>query len=121
MVEPGSGLLRYSSAGHLPAVLAGGGPAALLDRARGLPLAVADGRPRTEAEVVLPAGATLLLYTAGLVERRGELLDDGIARAVAALDAAQHQPPEEVADVLRDALLPGPRDDDVAFLVYRRG
>jgi serine phosphatase RsbU (regulator of sigma subunit) len=121
VVEPCSGVLRYSSAGHLPAAVADGGSPALLDEARGLPLAVADGRPRTEAEVVLPAGATLLLYTDGLVERRGEVLDDGVARAVAALDAAQHLPPADLADALRDALLPGPRDDDVAFLVYQRG
>jgi serine phosphatase RsbU (regulator of sigma subunit) len=121
VVEPCSGVLRYSSAGHLPAVVADGGSPAVLDEARGLPLAVADGRPRTEAEVVLPAGATLLLYTDGLVERRGEVLDDGVARALAALDAAQHLPPAELADALRDALLPGPRDDDVAFLVYQRG
>jgi serine phosphatase RsbU (regulator of sigma subunit) len=120
VVEPCSGVLRYSSAGHLPAVVADGGSPTLLGEARGLPLAVADGRPRTEAEVVLPAGATLLLYTDGLVERRGEDLDDGVARAVAALDAAQHLPPAELADALRDALLPGPRDDDVAFLVYQR-
>jgi serine phosphatase RsbU (regulator of sigma subunit) len=121
VVEPCSGVLRYSSAGHLPAVLADGGPPQLLDGARGLPLAVADGYQRTEAEAVLPSGGTLLLYTDGLVERRREVLDEGVARAVAALDEAQHLPPDELADALRDALLPGPRDDDVAFLVYQRG
>jgi hypothetical protein len=43
-----------------------------------------------------------------------------VARAVAALAAAHHLPPEQVADELRHALLTGARDDDVAFLVYRR-
>jgi serine phosphatase RsbU (regulator of sigma subunit) len=121
VIEPCSGVLRYSSAGHLPAVVADRGSPTLLGEARGLPLAVADGHSRSEAEMVLPAGATLLLYTDGLVERRGEDLDVGVARAVAALDAGQHLPPAELAEALRDALLPGPRDDDVAFLVYQRG
>ena len=64
--------------------------------------------------------AALLPCTDGLVEQRREVLDDGVARAVAALTGAQHLPPAEVADALREALLPGQRDDDVAFLVYRR-
>ena len=121
VVDPRSGRLRYSSAGHLPAVLATGGAAPqLLDEGRGLPLAVVPGSARGEAELVMRSGATLLLYTDGLVERRREVLDEGVARAVAALAAACHLPPDEVADALRDALLDGARDDDVAFLVYRR-
>ena len=121
VVEPASGLVRYSSAGHLPAILAEGAALArLLEGVRGLPLAVRPGAPRGEAEVVLPPGATLLLYTDGLVERRREVLDEGVARAAAALAAAHHLPPADVADALRDTLLDGARDDDVAFLVYRR-
>ena len=121
VIDESAGTVRYSSAGHLPAVLVGGdGPPRLLEAVRGLPLGVRDGAHRGEADVQLPCEATLLLYTDGLVERRGEDLDDGVARAVTALTEARHLPPDEVADALRDALLPGPRDDDVAFLVYRR-
>jgi serine phosphatase RsbU (regulator of sigma subunit) len=121
VVDPSSGLLRYSSAGHVPGILDDGerGPW-LLEDARGLPLAVADGRVRPEAEVVLPPGATLLLYTDGLVERRTEDLDDGIARAVDVLACRRALPPEELVQALTRELLRGERDDDVALLVYRR-
>jgi serine phosphatase RsbU (regulator of sigma subunit)/PAS domain-containing protein len=120
VVDPGSGVLRYSSAGHLPALLAHpSGEVSLLDAAAGLPLCV-DGRDRPEAEVVLGVGATLALYTDGLVERRGADLDQGIARAAAVLAAARHRPADEVVGALTGELLIGQRDDDVAVLVYQR-
>ena len=121
VVDPSSGLLRYSSAGHVPGILDDGeGRPRLLEDARGLPLAVAEGRVRPEAEVVLPPGATLLLYTDGLVERRTEVLDDGIERAVEVLGRRRRLPPEELVQALTRELLSGERDDDVALLVYRR-
>jgi serine phosphatase RsbU (regulator of sigma subunit) len=122
VVDPSSGRVRYSSAGHLPAVLDDGdGAPRLLEDARGLPLAVADRSERPEAEVVLAPGATLLLYTDGLVERRTEDLDTGIARALDVLARRRALPPHELAQALTGELLTGERDDDVALLVYRRG
>jgi serine phosphatase RsbU (regulator of sigma subunit) len=121
VVDPSSGVLRYSSAGHVPAVLDdGAGAPRLLEDARGLPLAVADGRSRPEAELVLPPGSTLLLYTDGLVERRTEELDEGIARAVEVLARRRGMVPGELVQALPRELLSGARDDDVALLVYRR-
>jgi hypothetical protein len=121
IVDPSSGLVRYSSAGHVPAALDDGGMSPrLLDGARGLPLAVDDERPRPEAEVVLPPGATLLLYTDGLVERRTEVLDHGIARAAEVLVRRRDLAPQELVQALTGELLSGARDDDVALLVYRR-
>ncbi|MCW2617017.1 MAG: Serine phosphatase RsbU, regulator of sigma subunit, partial [Modestobacter sp.] len=70
--------------------------------------------------VVLAPGSTLLLYTDGLVERRDEDLDQGMARATAALREGRHLPPVELARLLTDQLLDDAPDDDVAFLVYRR-
>ena len=114
--------LRYSSAGHPPAILVqADGTPWLLEEAGSLPLAVADGLVRPEADVHLPAGATLLLYTDGLVERRNEAIDEGIARAVEVLRKARRLGAPQLADVLTDRLLADAPDDDVAFLLYRCG
>jgi serine phosphatase RsbU (regulator of sigma subunit) len=119
VVDRRAGVLRYSSAGHLPAVLGGAdGTVGLLDGAQSLPLAVRTGLARPEAEVPLTAGDSLLLYTDGLVERRHEALDEGIARAVAAVVDGRRLSADVLASVLVDQLL-DEQEDDVALLVYR--
>jgi serine phosphatase RsbU (regulator of sigma subunit) len=121
VVDHSTGRVRYGSAGHLPAVLAEpDGGTRLLEDAPGLPLALDSGRTRTEADADLAPGATLLLYTDGLVERRHEPLDDGVSRAADVLQAHRSARPAEVAEALTRELLGDFRDDDVAFLVYRR-
>jgi serine phosphatase RsbU (regulator of sigma subunit) len=121
VVDPATGTLRYSSAGHVPGIVVDGdGAARLLDEAGSLPLAVVPDLDRPEADVVLPSGSTLLLCTDGLIERRSEALDEGIARAVEALVAGRSLPVEDLAQVLRRKLLEDAPDDDVAFLLYRR-
>ena len=120
VVDPAGGTLRYSSAGHLPAIVVDAdGSARTLTAAGSLPLAGVEGLHRPEAAVALPPGSTLLLYTDGLVERRGEDLDVGMARAAAALADGRHLAPAALAELLTDQLLDDAPDDDVAFLVYR--
>jgi hypothetical protein len=75
---------------------------------------------RPEAQVVLPAGSTLLLYTDGLVERRGEAIDEGIVRTVEVLTQGRHLTPADLSGLLTERLLGDAPDDDVAFLLYRR-
>jgi serine phosphatase RsbU (regulator of sigma subunit) len=112
--------LRWSSAGHLPPVLLGpDGTSRVLATTPELLLGVNPAAPRTEHRAVLPAGSTLLLFTDGLVERRGSDLDAGtdrLRRAVADLGGA---PLEELCDTLLSRLVPGAGEDDVALLAVR--
>jgi serine phosphatase RsbU (regulator of sigma subunit) len=121
VIDSSTGTLRYSSAGHPPAIVVHeDGTSCFLEEAGSLPIAVVDGLDRPEAEVVLPSGSTLLLYTDGLVERRNEDLDQGMAQAAEALVGGRHLPPAELAARLTDNLMDDAPDDDVAFLLYRR-
>jgi serine phosphatase RsbU (regulator of sigma subunit) len=121
VIDASKGVVRYSSAGHPPAILVQeDGESCFLDGAAALPLAVRDGLQRPEAEFVLPAGSTLLLYTDGLVERRNEDLDHGMAQAAEALAGGRHLPVADLAERLTDHLMDDAPDDDVAFLLYRR-
>ncbi|MBY8880081.1 SpoIIE family protein phosphatase, partial [Actinacidiphila acidipaludis] len=115
------GVLSYSSAGHPPAILARpDGTADLLEEGRSLPLAIRPGRTRPQAECVLPARATLLVYTDGLVERRRRSLDEGIEQAVRAVQHGSGAGLEELATrIMTELAPPGGYDDDVALLVYR--
>ncbi len=118
----GTRLLRWSNAGHPPPLLlAPDGTSVVLDGGDGgvdLMLGVDPDTDRTEHTVELPVGHTLLLYTDGLVERRGAGLDEGIAalqEALADLGAA-------TLDDLCDALLTrldGDTEDDIALLAVR--
>jgi len=120
VVDPAAGTLRYSSAGHVPAIVVDAdGASRFLTAAGSLPLAVVDDLVRPERDVVLRPGSTLLLYTDGLVERRDEDLDAGMARAVMAVREGRTLPPIGLAELLTDQLLADAPDDDVAFLLYR--
>jgi PAS domain S-box-containing protein len=122
ILDPVAGTLTYSSAGHPPPILVTAGEDyQLLDQARSLPLAMlpADWR-RSQATATLPPGATLMLYTDGLVERRNQSLDKGIdAAAVTVAEHAQDHP-DDVADHVMSAMTPvAGYEDDVAVLIYR--
>jgi signal transduction histidine kinase/CheY-like chemotaxis protein len=119
-LDPATGELRYSGAGHPPAILADpDGGHALLDAATSVPLAVRIGRPRPEAVTHLAAGSTLLLYTDGLVERSGAPIDVGIATATRAVVDGRLAPPEALADRVLDASGRRGGDDDIVVLAYR--
>jgi anti-sigma regulatory factor (Ser/Thr protein kinase) len=119
-VDPVGGEVCYASAGHPPALLVGpDGDARWLDESRGMPLGVTDDAPYTEVAAPLAAGSTLVLYTDGLVETRGEHLDQGFARLEASALAAT-----DGLDALCDSILLGTLadpdvDDDVTLLVLR--
>ena len=122
ILEPASGQLTYSTAGHPPAIVAHpDGGVVLLEGARSFPLAAAPSAERQEAGYALPPRSTLLLYTDGLVERRGRSLTDGIAEAAAAVVSGGEDSLEDLATRLMACLAPpGGYGDDVAIVLYRQ-
>jgi PAS domain S-box-containing protein len=122
VLDPQSGHLRYSSAGHPPAIAAhADGSAHLLDQGRSRPIGVHPHTQRPEAETTMPPRATLMLYTDGLVERRRQPLSAGIERAAATVQDGRATSIENLATEVMDKLTPaGGYDDDVALLLYRQ-
>jgi serine phosphatase RsbU (regulator of sigma subunit) len=111
----------WSSAGHMPPLLrSAGGEVTILDESADLLLGLDARTKRSDHVFDLPNGSTLLLYTDGLVERRGESLDDGLHRLADAFAAASPQP-EDVTEQLLASMLPEPPEDDVVLLVVRPG
>ncbi|ODR14769.1 ATPase [Mycobacterium shimoidei] len=121
VLNPDTGELVYSSAGHPPPILVDAdGTTRILDDGHTIPLGVRPDRPRPEARVTIPARATLLLYTDGLVERRRVALDDGIARAVSMVQDGRTSSLDDLANQIMSRLAPsGGYQDDVAMLLYR--
>jgi PAS domain S-box-containing protein len=122
--EPARGGVRrfvWSNAGHPPPVLVRDGRAELLGGPDSdLLLGVVDGAPRSDHEVLLPDGAVLLLYTDGLVERRGEDLDVGLERLRALVQELADDPLDELCDQLLTRMRPQTgAEDDVALLALR--
>jgi len=112
--------LRWSSAGHLPPLLRlpDGRVLTLTDDSDPM-LGISPDIDRVERLTQMPYGSTLLLYTDGLVERRGESLTDGLCRLADALAAHGDLPVEELADVVLQTMTPQAPDDDVAVLILR--
>lgn len=112
------GELEAVSAGHLPALLlTPDGDAGFLEQLQGLPLGIGLGQEYIPQLYAFPVGSALLLYTDGLVERRGESIDEGLRR----LRAAAERPPRPEDDSLADRVYHGLLDatsleDDVALL-----
>jgi PAS domain S-box-containing protein len=111
--------LKHSSAGHLPPLLTTWeGGTRYLDEASGLLLGMDPEMPRRTASTVLPAGSTLLLYTDGLIERRDEPLDRGLARLGRHAAGLAREPLETFCDELLIGL-GADSADDIAVLAVR--
>ncbi|MGO4599121.1 SpoIIE family protein phosphatase [Terrabacter sp. 2RAF25] len=122
VIDPALDLAIYSSAGHLPPlILRVDGTIHTMNQALGPPLAVTQkvmSRPLGTA--MLRAGDTLVLYTDGLVERRGEPLDLGIGRLSDALVRLRDLDVDSLADRLLSELPPrSSLRDDIALIVLR--
>ncbi|ORW85336.1 ATPase [Mycobacterium sp. IEC1808] len=121
VLDPETGELVYSSAGHPPPVLVDAdGTTRMLDDGHTIALGVRPDWPRPEARVTIPPRATLLLYTDGLVERRRRLLHQGISRAAALVQDGRDSTLDDLANQIMAGLAPeGGYQDDVVLLLYR--
>jgi len=119
-ISDGATRFRWSSAGHPPPLLQRDGTVSFLQDGTGVLLGVTDGEGAEEASIDLVPGDVIVLYTDGLIERRGSSLSDGLARLAAAMSSLGGRTADEICDGLLDAMAPGEeQDDDVAILVAR--
>jgi serine phosphatase RsbU (regulator of sigma subunit) len=113
--------LRWSNAGHPPPLLlhADGRIEELTNPRAELMLGVDPTARRTDSVVTVERGATLLLYTDGLVEGRDLPLDEGIARLRSALAELADEPLAVLCDDVIERLRPEGLQDDVALVAVR--
>ncbi|HVX43345.1 MAG TPA: SpoIIE family protein phosphatase [Mycobacteriales bacterium] len=107
--------LSWARAGHPPAVLIGPDGPSLLDEQPSLMLGVNPQSPYADVTVELPAPATVLFYTDGLIERHHRSLDAGTDRLLKAC-AACAEGPERLCDELLRELEAVDRDDDICLV-----
>lgn len=114
-------MLCWSNAGHPPPLLVGGdGSVAWLDGdSCDTLVGVAPELARTDHQAEVPAGSTVLLFTDGLVERRGEDLTAGLARLAHSVQRHHDLPVEDFLDAVLADMVHRQLDDDVAMLAIR--
>lgn len=110
--DPEAGTLNYSSAGHPPGLLGlADGSWRWLSDARSMPIGVPMSEPRPTTTIEVDSDATLVVYTDGVVERAGEVIDAGLARM---FEAVVDNPDGSVTGLLeRVAAASG---DDASFV-----
>ncbi|MFF5013989.1 SpoIIE family protein phosphatase [Streptomyces sp. NPDC001165] len=117
--DPNEGRLVYASAGHLPILVRDeNGTVLRADEPTGPPLGT-GGWMHASGSIALGLGSTAVLYTDGLVERRDEDLDEGIASLERALSGATGTPQVVCDRLVRSAGVTADHDDDVAVLVLQ--
>lgn len=110
--------LTVTSAGHLPPLLISDGTGTFVETEVGVPIGVRTGASYTSTSVSTPPAATLLAYTDGLVERRGESIDAGLARLQRAA-SSNHVGLDDLVNRVLDDLRRGGGDDDTAIAALR--
>ena len=116
-IDPLEGVLVHSSAGHPPPLLLDrdSGEVIRLEDASAPPLGVAEAADMIERSLPLPARSVLAMYTDGLVERRGESIENGIGVLGRTMAARPGISAREVMSAISEAI--GTPADDVALLL----
>lgn len=120
-----AGPARYASAGHVPVLrVPANGRGELLEGGRRplLGFRLADEPDHTvAADFPFDPGDVVVMFTDGLVERRGESIDTGLQRLLAAAEESRALTPQAIGELLVDRLTDGyDPDDDIALLVIKR-
>jgi len=113
--------LRLANAGHPSPLLVRNGVASFIPTEAGPPLGIRDGS-YTSTTSTMPAGSTLLAFTDGLVERRGEDIDEGLGRLAAyaaTAGTAATSLDDLVSAVVEGMVSPDDGEDDIAILAFR--
>ena len=115
--------VRWSNAGHPPPLVINPDRSLveLVTHEADLLLGLEPEVPRVESVVTVERGATVFLYTDGLVERRGQLIDDGISllRSVLQELAQQDLDLDTLCDQVLARMVPDRAEDDVALVAVR--
>jgi serine phosphatase RsbU (regulator of sigma subunit)/anti-sigma regulatory factor (Ser/Thr protein kinase) len=120
VIDPKTRVCRIASAGHPPPIVAfADGRVELIEGGRGLPLGVAPDTRYKQTTVELPVGSVLLLYSDGLVERRGHSIDEGLTRVREAVGEGPRNPEQLVEHVVERLVGSTERGDDIALLAFR--
>jgi anti-sigma regulatory factor (Ser/Thr protein kinase) len=116
--DPDSGKLSLATAGHLPPAIVGPDGPRSVEVTPGAPLGAFPYGAAPEQELTLQSGEVLVMYTDGLVERRGEPLERGIAQLLELMRDATTA--EEACQLAFDGLVPPEGlDDDVAIVALQ--
>ena len=119
VLDTRTGSIAFSSAGHPSPVRVESGQAVELPVPPGPPLGVQHCDYK-DHEFHLDRGC-LVMFTDGLVERRGSRLDERFALLESSLRASPSNEPGRVADFVIDAMTSGARSsDDIVVLTARR-
>ena len=121
IIDPATSSCVFATAGHLPPMLTtANGDTRVLDLPLGLPIGLGGGTYES-ATVTLPPGATLALYTDGLVESRTRPLDDGIVALRETLGTALTRPGHTLDSSCREVTqaLHSGGEDDITLVLAR--
>ena len=122
LFEP-NGSARYASAGHVPVVwVPANGRSVLLEGGRRPLLGFhAPDEYNRPADLSFGSGDLAVMFTDGLIERRGETLDDGLKRLLTSIEQTRDLGPQQMCDALLERQIAGyDAEDDIALLVIRR-
>jgi serine phosphatase RsbU (regulator of sigma subunit) len=120
LIDSDNSTVQIANAGHLQPFVVDHTGARLLTASPGLPFGVMrDDRQAASVEIV--PGASIVLVPDGLVERRGEDIDEGLTRVLDLAAESADEPPRRLLDrLVAGAAAARVHDDDVTVLVLRR-